>query len=571
MLQTKRSTWLARAALGLALGLAIAVSLAGFASLEWLRDWHAQMLSAYASAAVVTAAVFVAVYIVLAALSIPIASLLTLLGGAVFGVPLGLLLSTLGATLGATGACTLARYGLRDWAERRLGDRWDSLNERMERDGAWYLLSLRLVPVAPFWVVNLAMGLTRIKLSTFVWVSWLGMLPGGLLYVVAGAELPRLRSLSDLLDPALLAILAVLGLLPLLLRLATRRGLARRWRFSAGFGAALLLLGVPVLAISRPAPAPRVPPVEIAAADHHDARDHLNATLKRFVDQHGMVDYAGLQANPQDLDMWYAWLARLEHSEYTSWSRDAQLAFWINTYNGLTLLAIRQHYPIPPSAFGLAQMATGADIPSGSIRHIPWLWHRVAFTVMQEPHTLDQIEHQIIRPEFQEPRIHMAINCASVGCPPLRNEAFAADKLETQLQDQTERFLRQHPATQVTIDRAQGTVTLSAILSWFADDFAHTEVAPSNFASASSASERGVLAFIAPYLDDADASYLRTGDYTVRYRNYDWSLNQRGASPSRSPRALAALDPQPDRPCMAAPLYAGSDLGARRPNGRCPP
>lgn len=157
-------------------------------------------------------------YVAVAALSLPFGAVLTLLGGALFGRGAGFGLALSAATVGATLACSSARFLVRDWAEVRFGNRLTALQNGFARDGTYYLLSLRLAPVVPFFLTNLGMGLTRMPLRTFAWVSLLGMAPGTFAYVNAGTALGRLRSLRDVLTLELWAAFLFLALLPWLLR-----------------------------------------------------------------------------------------------------------------------------------------------------------------------------------------------------------------------------------------------------------------------------------------------------------------------------------------------------------------
>jgi uncharacterized membrane protein YdjX (TVP38/TMEM64 family) len=163
-------------------------------------------------------AIFFAVYVLVTALSLPGATVLTLAAGALFGLWPGLLLASFASSIGATLAFLTARYLLRDAVQQRLGERLAPINEGMRRDGAWYLLTLRLVPVFPFFIINLVMGLTPISTPRFYVVSQLGMLAGTLVFVNAGTQLAQLQRLSDVLSPSLLASFAVLGLFPWLAR-----------------------------------------------------------------------------------------------------------------------------------------------------------------------------------------------------------------------------------------------------------------------------------------------------------------------------------------------------------------
>jgi uncharacterized membrane protein YdjX (TVP38/TMEM64 family) len=161
---------------------------------------------------------FFLAYAAATALSLPIAAPLSLVAGALFDRWLGTGVVALGATLGATLAMLCSRYLFRDFVQRRFGARLKALNEGVERDGAYYLFTLRLVPLFPFFLINLGMGLTRMRVSTFFWVSLVGMLPGTFLYVNAGRELARIDAPADVLSPTLLVSLALLGIVPLVFR-----------------------------------------------------------------------------------------------------------------------------------------------------------------------------------------------------------------------------------------------------------------------------------------------------------------------------------------------------------------
>jgi uncharacterized membrane protein YdjX (TVP38/TMEM64 family) len=161
---------------------------------------------------------FFVVYTALTALSVPAAVVLTLIGGALFDRWLGTAVVSAASTCGATLAFLTSRYLLCDFVQRRFGERLRRLNEGIERNGAYYLLTLRLVAIFPFYLVNLGMGLTPIRLRTYVWVSWLGMLPVTFLYCNAGAELRGIESPRDAVSLRLLVSLALLGVVPLLIR-----------------------------------------------------------------------------------------------------------------------------------------------------------------------------------------------------------------------------------------------------------------------------------------------------------------------------------------------------------------
>ncbi|MGY3914864.1 FAD-dependent oxidoreductase [Aeromonas australiensis] len=197
----------------------------------------------FASAALL----FVLLYVLSTALSLPGASLLTLGGSAVFGVGWGLLLVSFASSIGATLAFLSARFLLRDWVIARFGDKLATFQSGMAKEGAFYLLSLRLIPVFPFFLVNLLMGLTPIRVSTYYWVSQLGMLPGTFVFVLAGSELATLTSTGNILSPGLMVALTLLGLMPWLVKkLTAQLALSRQlapYRQPARYDYNLLVIG----------------------------------------------------------------------------------------------------------------------------------------------------------------------------------------------------------------------------------------------------------------------------------------------------------------------------------------
>lgn len=234
-------------AMGALVGTFFALDLDHYLSLTQLQA-HQARLALWVDRHVVAASLlFLVIYVLTTALSLPGAALLTLAGSAVFGILWGLLLVSFASSLGATLAFLSARFLLRDWVETRFGDKLASVQAGMQKEGAFYLLSLRLIPLFPFFLVNLVMGLTPIRVSTYYWVSQLGMLPGTLVYVLAGSELATLTSTRNLFSPGLLAALTLLGLMPWLMRALQRRLALYRlhapYRKPARFDYNLLVIG----------------------------------------------------------------------------------------------------------------------------------------------------------------------------------------------------------------------------------------------------------------------------------------------------------------------------------------
>ncbi len=216
-------------ALVLALGAAFfGFGLHKFLTLAFLKQSREALAGAYAVAPVRFLAGYFGLYVLVAALSLPGAAVLTLAGGALFGFWTTLVIVSFASTIGATAACALARSLFRDVLTRRMGPRLAAIDAGIRREGAFYLFSLRLIPLFPFFVVNAAMGLTGLPLGTFYLVSQLGMLPGTAVYVNAGTQLGRIDSLSGILSPALLVSFALLGLFPLAARRAVALYRARR-------------------------------------------------------------------------------------------------------------------------------------------------------------------------------------------------------------------------------------------------------------------------------------------------------------------------------------------------------
>lgn len=164
----------------------------------------------------VAAAIYFATYVAITAFSIPGAAVVTLLGAALFGFWTSLLLVSFASTLGATLAFLSSRFLLRDWVQGKFGDKLNAINQGVERDGAFYLFSLRLIPVFPFFLINLLMGLTPISTARFYLVSQIGMLPGTAVYLNAGTQLAQIESLSGIVSPSVLASFALLGVFPII-------------------------------------------------------------------------------------------------------------------------------------------------------------------------------------------------------------------------------------------------------------------------------------------------------------------------------------------------------------------
>jgi pyruvate/2-oxoglutarate dehydrogenase complex dihydrolipoamide dehydrogenase (E3) component/uncharacterized membrane protein YdjX (TVP38/TMEM64 family) len=216
-------------------------------SLNVLKDSHDALQQAYDAEPLYIIFLYSLTYIVMAALSLPGAAVMSLAGGAMFGLWVGVPVVLISATIGATLAFWAARYVLRDAVQRRFGDRLETINHGLARDGAFYLFSLRLVPAFPFFLINLLMGLTAIRSRTFFWASLTGMFAGSAVYVNAGTQLASINSLSDVLSPGLMLSFILLAVFPWLARwgmgLVRTRRLYAQWPRPKAFDRNLVVIG----------------------------------------------------------------------------------------------------------------------------------------------------------------------------------------------------------------------------------------------------------------------------------------------------------------------------------------
>jgi hypothetical protein len=225
-----------------------------------------------------------------------------------------------------------------------------------------------------------------------------------------------------------------------------------------------------------------------ATFDHKHSR--LDSFLKKYtkkVEYQSLVDYKAIKSNHSELKAYLDELKMLSEEEFETFSSDQKLAFWINVYNAYTLKLVASHYPVKSIK----------DI--GNIFSGPW--SKKIVDLFDKKYSLDNVEHDIIRKDFKEPRIHFAVNCASIGCPSLLREAFTAEKLETQLSKATSNFLDNKNK-----NYAKGSkLYLSKIFDWYGKDFT------SKFGS--------YKKFIKQY-------YKINGDVDVKFLKYDWKLNE---------------------------------------------
>ncbi|MCZ6527430.1 MAG: DUF547 domain-containing protein [Candidatus Dadabacteria bacterium] len=255
-----------------------------------------------------------------------------------------------------------------------------------------------------------------------------------------------------------------------------------------------------------------------------DSFDHsyaaYNSLLNRYV-KNARVNYEGFINSRAEFETFLRALGSVDEDVFESWTEEQRLAFWINAYNAFTIKAIIDHYPIKRS-FTLVGIFYA---PSDSILQIKGVWTKLQFKALGNMVTLDEIEHQILRKKFNEPRIHMAINCASISCPDLRNEAYTPEKLEEQLADASTNFVN-NPDKGVYVNEQSGKVKLSKIFKWFGDDFINNYGSKKLFNNYS-LKENAVLNFTSEYIESEEVKeYLMNNKLKIGYLGYDWHLNE---------------------------------------------
>jgi len=250
----------------------------------------------------------------------------------------------------------------------------------------------------------------------------------------------------------------------------------------------------------------------------HAAQDAPDATRRKAFDtildlyvRDGLVYYRALKADRRGLDGYVSSLAAVSLEQM---SRDEQVAFWLNAYNALVLATVIEHYPIP---------ARSRDYPARSIRQIPGAFERLPHRVAGRTLTLDQIE-QTVLPAFNDPRVYLALGRGAISSGRLRSEAFVGGQIEQQLADVANECLTRPEC--VDLDRDGGVISVNAIFSWREKEFttAYADKAPPAFGERSPI-ERAVVAFVQPRLLTIEKEFLARNTFAMRYKKFDWSLN----------------------------------------------
>ncbi|MGH7144890.1 MAG: VTT domain-containing protein [Planctomycetota bacterium] len=480
---------------------------------------------------------FAAAYILAAVLFVPGAAL-TLAAGAIFGLVTGTIVVSVASTLAAAISFLTGRYLARNAVHRWAGNnpRFAAIDRAIGQRGWKIVALLRLSPAVPFSLGNYLFGLTSIRFWSYVLTSWLAMLPGTFLYVylgyagraglkaAAGAGSGRTPGQWALLAVGLAATVVVTWYVTHFARKAIKENTAMpepasKSTTTASPAAArspilstvltailaLLLAGSTACAYAHgswlgglfgpPAVTMKESYKSQPSGPHFD-HSLFDQVLHKYVNAHGLVDYRGLKAHPADLD---AYIQSLANAPLKNMGRNERLALLLNAYNACTLRLILDHYPLKSIK----------DIPADQ------RWEAKRWNIGGTTYSLNQIEQEEIRPHFKEPRIHFALVCAAMGCPPLRNEAYQADRLDQQLDSQAQ-YVHSHDRW-FQFDPKTDVVKLTSLYDWYGGDFEQAAGSVLNFAARYSPALKQAL----------DAGRKPK----VEFLDYDWSLNAQKDQP----------------------------------------
>lgn len=477
---------------------------------------------------------FGGVYIVATVLFVP-GTFLTLAAGALYGLLNGFIIVSLSSTMGAALAFLIARYFARSKVEAMASrNRHAQAIDSAIEEGGWKVVGLlRLSPAIPFNLQNYLYGLTRLNFWQYVVASWIAMMPGTFMYVylghVSGTALSgtRERTMGEwvMLTVGLLATIAVTVYLTRLARRKLKEDVDHAVVSDDGerdsedkprrapLPVVPMAVALPLLAAAvavranveyvRSYVASLLGPPAVTMAEKYERKpddgpsmkhDTLDRLLRAHVDDAGWVDYQTLSSEADKLQ---DYIEQVADSPFVEMGRDQKLALLINAYNAFTMALVVEHMPIESIM----------DIPKSE------RWAAQRWDIGGETYSLNEIEHELIRQNFREPRIHFALVCAAVGCPPLRNEAYLPDRLEQQLDSQAE-YVHQHPTWyQFDPTVEEPDLKLTKLYKWYQGDFA--QVAGSVIKYAARYDDR-----LASYIEDSDSAKL-----SPTWLAYDWALN----------------------------------------------
>jgi hypothetical protein len=257
----------------------------------------------------------------------------------------------------------------------------------------------------------------------------------------------------------------------------------------------------------------------VNASERVQAFDHalFDSLLQKYVAR-GLVNYQALKANPVLMANYLKQLEQVDTQDFENWQREEKIVFWINAYNAITIEGILRNYPIDWGG-----VFSRIRFPQNSIRQIGDFWDTVFIKVMGRDLTLNQIEHEILRKQFDDARIHFAIVCASIGCPVLESRAFFTEGLEQRLDQSARNFI--NDPEKVRLDKEKNILYLSSILDWYKEDFIASDDVE-KYISQYDKKERGVIEIIIKLLPENKRNYIKENQPEIKYLDYDWSLNE---------------------------------------------
>ncbi|GJQ27687.1 MAG: membrane protein [Phycisphaerae bacterium] len=480
--------------------------------------------------------IFAGAYVLAGLLFVP-GSALTIASGALFGLLWGTAIVSIASTINAALAFLIARYFARTTIERaaQRNRRFAAIDHAIGKGGWRIVALLRLSPAVPYSLGNYLYGLTSIRFWPYVLASWICMLPGTFMYVYVGhIGAQGLQAAGGGKDAVgvgktvlLIAGLAATIVVTVYVTRLARRALAEQGALEPVRGAdSNTQMTAQPMTMSRgmrpfilPLAAIAMLAITIAACTQQDAIrglfgpssvtlqeayeqksegiafDHsqFDALLNKHVSDGGWVDYEGLGHDAKALD---SYLASLKSAPFDRLGRDEKLALLINAYNACTLRLILDH-------FDGGKLKSIKDIPASK------RWNDRRWNLAGNNWSLNQIEQEQIRPKFKEPRIHFALVCAAVGCPPLRNEAYVGNRIGQQLEDQT-RYIHSY-GTWFRFDSDARIAYLTPLYKWYGGDFEQVS--------------GSVLKFAASYAETLQAAVNNGKTVRSEWLDYDWRLN----------------------------------------------
>ena len=457
------------------MGAAYQQGLHEYISLELLKENKEILKEVVMGSPVASALKFIGLYIVFVALSLPAATLLTLAGGFLFGAWLGTLYVVVAATIGATVIFIVARSSLGQTLREKAGNLYEKIEKNMKENAIGYLFFMRLVPIFPFFLVNIVPALFNVRTSIYIVTTFFGIIPGTFVYVNLGQQLGEIENLKDLVSFETLIAFALLGLFSLVPTFLKFLKKAKKSTLSLIIVFSLSLFSYQANATT--------PYEQFSSLYNGLLKEHV-----RIVEDHpSQIIYNGVDYEAWSQDARYKeakeMIALLNATDFPSQTH--KKVFWINLYNFLTIDLI------------ITEQETDSIKNLGSFFSSAWTYY--TWTIQGKDYSLDHIEHEILRP-MKDARIHFALNCASISCPDLRREIYLVETLNRQFLAQITGALSN---TKKGFYEDDHVIYISKIFDWYKEDF----------------KKGNISEWISHY-----KKIKATKD--IRFLDYNWSLNK---------------------------------------------